>query len=490
MLAATTLSDGCYVPPVLRALVLLSAAGLAALAASPASARALATAIFDPFAASPTASAEFGRAKATGASFVRLTASWRATAPAAPAKGFAAADPSDPGYRWETLDEQIEAAVAAGLRPIVDIIVAPPWALEDGSGSPGTPVARDLGDFARAAATRYSGRFHGLPHVRYWQVWNEPNLTTQLSPQLVRGRPVAALAYRDMVNAVAAAVKGVSGSNVVVAGGVSPFRDMTPETYQQNHDWGPLTFMRAFFCLSPKLRSTCSAKARFDVWSLHPYTSGDPNHHAVLPDDVSLGDLPKLTAMIRAAVRRGHVLPQQMPQLWVTEFSWDSSPPDPGGVPPRLLKRWVPQSLYQAWRSGFSLFTWFQLNDQPLSAGPYQSGLHYSDGRSKPYLEGFRFPVVAFPRARGFYIWGRTPWSAAGSVAVEQLTGRRWRRVTTLHSDRSGIFQATLRGARTGSVRARLLRSGERSLAFSLARVPDHFYNPFGSRTGMQPGPR
>src|SRR5205823_4288812 len=149
-----------------------------------------------------------------------------------------------------------------------------------------------------------------------------------------------------------AAVKGVSSGNVVVAGGVSPFRDFTQSTYKQNHDWGPLTFMRALFCLAPRtLEPTCSAKVHFDVWAQHPYTSGDPTHHAVLPDDVSLGDLPKLKATLRAAVRAGHIAPAKMPELWITEFSWDSSPPDPRGVPTRLLDRWVPQALYEAWRN-------------------------------------------------------------------------------------------------------------------------------------------
>jgi histidinol-phosphate/aromatic aminotransferase/cobyric acid decarboxylase-like protein len=41
---------------------------------------------------------------------------------------------------------------------------------------------------------------------------------------------------------------------------------------------------------------------------------------------VSLGDLPKLRRTLAAAVRARHVSSRGSPRIWVTEFSWDSSP--------------------------------------------------------------------------------------------------------------------------------------------------------------------
>jgi hypothetical protein len=471
----------------LRAVILAAGIALAtgaALAAPPkpssrSPSHPLTTAIFDPLAAQPASRTEFARIRATGATVVRLPLRWAAVAPAARGARFDPQNPDDPAYRWQTVDAVVRAAAAARVQPILDIVTMPPWALKPGTGTPGTPVASDLGAFARAAALRYDGR-HGLPHVRYWQVWNEPNLGSQLSPQLVNGRPVGALAYRAMVNAFAAGVKPVASDNVVIAGGLAPFRDQTPATQAQDLDWGPLSFMRAFFCLSASLRSSCSTSVRFDVWSHHPYTSGGPTHHAALPNDVSLGDLPRLVATLRAAVAAGHVQPRRMPQLWVTEFSWDSNPPDPNGVPTDLLDRWVPQALYAMWRNGVSLVTWFSLDDQPLKDGIYQSGLHFPDGKPKSYLVGFRFPVVAFPRGNGFSVWGRTPTGTGATVTIEQrsATGGAWRRVASLRADASGIFQATVPGDRTGFVRARVGRQA--SLPFSLASVPDRTYVPFG----------
>jgi hypothetical protein len=274
----------------------------------------------------------------------------------------------------------------------------------------------------------------------------------------------------------------VHPDNFVIAGGLAPFRDDTPETYAQDKDWGPLSFTRATFCVSPSLRSTCRRKVRFDAWSTHPYTSGGPTHHAVLPDDVSLGDLPKMRAVLDAAQRLHKIVSPGPVGFWATEFSWDSNPPDPGGVPTKLLERWVPQALYQMWRSGVSLVTWFSLDDQPMASSPYQAGLFDVNGRPKAYLEGFRFPLVAFPRSGGIYVWGRTPFGRRGRVLIEQQVGRAWRRLGTVATDANGILEHTFGGSKVGWVRGRLIGSGEQTLPFSLTSVADHVYNPFGSQ--------
>jgi hypothetical protein len=444
----------------------------------------LETAIFDPFTAD---GGTFAEARAAGAAKVRIVVDWRAAAPADdPGASFRPADPADSHYNWTSADKQVEAAVRAGLDPIVDIATGsvPTWArLPAPAGYSGTanlPDPRALAAFAHAAAVRYGGRFEHLPRVRYWQVWNEPNLATFLKPQLVGGRPVAPDVYAQMVNAFAAAVKSVHTDNFVIAGGLAPFEDNTPETYAQAKDWGPLTFTRDVLCLSPTLQPTCKRKVRFDAWSIHPYTSGGPTHHALLADDVSLGDLGKMRAVLDAATKAHHIVSRAPVAFWVTEFSWDSDPPDPGGVPTNLLERWVPQALYQMWRNGVSLVTWFLLEDQPLSSSPYQSGLFEGNGDPKPYMEGFRFPLVAFPRGGQVYVWGRTPFGKRGRVLVEQEIQGAWKRLGIVPTDGNGIFEHTFSAHTVGWIRGRLIGSGERTLPFSLKAVPDHSYKPFG----------
>jgi hypothetical protein len=445
------------------------------------------------------------RVRATGATFVRISLNWGSVAPAMQSELAAPTDPNDLSYRWGPVDAAVSAASDAGLTPILDVEGAPSWAqqpaLAGDSKGGGTrrPDAALLGQFATAAASRYGGVTTGLPRVRYWQVWNEPNLSSNLVPQYHGTKPVSPDLYRALVNAVADSVKAVHSDNLVIAGGTAPFRDITPSVISRNRDWGPLTFMRQLLCLSKTLQPTCRSPIRFDIWGHHPYTSGGPSHHASLPDDVSLGDLAKMRAVLDAASRSGEIQSSGKVAFWVDEFGWDSNPPDPAAVPISLLKRWVPEALYRMWANGVTLGTWFLLDDQLITTSFNQTGLYFSTlksrdstklvRRAKPIREGFRFPVVAYPRSRGFYVWGRTPGGTPGRVAIEQRTGVRWSRVRVLVSNSHGIFQQVLAGSTRGFVRGRLLGTNEASLAFSLASVADRSFNPFGS-TGPKATPK
>lgn len=237
---------------------LAAAAAAASLAGTASAARPLETAVF-PEQEGP-APVTFQRIALTGATKVRLILNWRKTAPARRPAGFDPDDPADPAYRWAAFDEQVRRAADAGLAPIVSIFVAPAWA----SGSSGIvrPDPRELARFARAAALRYGGSFQGLPRVRYWQVWNEPNLEIFLSPQYVGRKPFSPRLYRRMTNQFYDAVKGVHPDNLVVAGGTAPFHDSTPVVFKVNPNWGPLTFMRELLCLSRSLKKNLRREDR------------------------------------------------------------------------------------------------------------------------------------------------------------------------------------------------------------------------------------
>ena len=91
-------------------------------------------------------------------------------------------DPDNPNYNWKTLDEAINRSRANKLTPIVDVVEAPRWAWgAPSSPEPGAgyfkPSIAALASFAAAASTHYNGRSSGHPRVKYWQLWNEPNLT-------------------------------------------------------------------------------------------------------------------------------------------------------------------------------------------------------------------------------------------------------------------------------------------------------------------------
>jgi hypothetical protein len=302
------------------------------------------------------------------------------------------------------------------------------------------------------------------------------------------GKPYSSILYRNLVNAVAPALHAVRADNIVVAGGLSPFTVNAGAT----RTMGPLQFMRSMLCMSKGSRPkrTCRTRVEFDVWSAHPYTSGGPTHHAFNPNDVSLGDLPEMSRLLRSAVAARQVASSRRVRFWVTEFSWDTKPPDPGGLPLALHARWVAQALYVMWKAGIDVVTWLQLRDDPFTRStPVQSGLWFrgrtmQQDKPKPALRAFRFPFVALHVKRGTVVWGRTPTSRPGAVVIEQRTSGsgKWRRVARLRANSAGIFTKRLAPTPArGSMRARVVSPAAKSLGFSLTNVPDRFVRPFGA---------
>ncbi len=422
-------------------------------------------------------------AQATGATYVRLSVTWRAVAPVVRPTDFVATDPTSPGYSWVGLDSVIGQAEAAGLTPILDIVSTPEWAyakLPRGVNA-GSPKAAALGEFATALATHYDGSRPDAPVAHVFQVWNEPNVSLNLNP-------VNAATYRSMVNAVADAVHSVDPTNLVVAGGLAPFGH--PKGKKQAwHSMAPLAFMRSLLCLSKGKHPhrTCSTTVHFDVWSHHPYTFGGPFGRARNPDDVSLGNLPAMRALLKAGVRLHRVVSAAPVQFWVTEFGWDTSPPRPHAAPLGLGARWTAESLHQMWLSGVSLVTWFLLEDYK-SPSQYQSGLYFhskslDDARAKPVRTAFRFPLVAYLQKKTVTVWGRDATSDKELVTIQRRhgTGGGWRTVALVRSNANGIFKASLKLKATKKDWLRAVAPGSgTSLAFSLTRPKDPHIGPWG----------
>jgi hypothetical protein len=467
-----------------RLVLAVAAVALALAVAGPAAAagRPLATAINDNGElTSPDAALAVQRMRAAGVTLVRTALDWSRIAPEQRPAAFDPTNPNDPAYDWSSFDAKVQLLKRYGLEAIAVVNYPPSWA---GGGRVPSPKVNEIGYFMLAAARRYAGLTPAIPRVRYWQVWNEPNVNLFFSPQFRNGKPYAPTLYRSVVNAVAAAVHSVHADNLVIAGGLSPFTVKRGQT----QTIGPLRFMREMLCMSkgPRPRPTCNQRSHFDIWSHHPYTSGGPTHHAFNPDDVSLGDLPEMRRLLTAAVGAAHVVSRSRVRFWVTEFSWDTSPPDRRALPLRLQARWVAQALYVMWRDGIDLVTWLALRDDPYPQMPVQAGLYFRgrsglrSDRPKPTLTAFRFPFVALRERGAITLWGRTTTARPGTVIVEHRTKGGWRRVAALRANDYGIFSARVRAPTHGSMRARLVSPSATSLPFSLARVPDRFVRPFG----------
>jgi hypothetical protein len=349
--------------------------------------------------------------------------------------------------------------VARGLTVAFSVASAggPEWI--DGPNKPASildgvwnPNARAFGAFAKAVAVRYSGHYKplgartALPRVKYYQAWGEPNLNDHLAPQWVRkhGHWVAQapVIYRRLLNAFYTSVKSVHRSNLVITAGTAPFGDPPGQGRM-----APALFVRDLLCLTRKFKRTrCPTKAHFDILAHHPYDFGGPFQKAYNRDDVSLPDLWKLIRPLHAAERLGTVVPKKSKPVWITEFSWDSRPPDPHGIGLRRRARWIEETFHELWHEGVSAIAWYLLRDQPpipSYATTYQSGLYFVGGRKKPGMEGFRFPFVVSRVGKRYAVWGIAP--RRGKVLVQERGRHGWRTLVRFHPRAHQIFTRTIR---------------------------------------------
>jgi hypothetical protein len=404
------------------------------------------------------------RADKERAQIIRLDVYWNQVAPATLPASFNASNPADPSYNWTAVDEHVRDLAAAHFRIMITIERAPTWA--EGPGIPksaqaGTwkPNAIDLGEFAKAIATRYDGSFpdpldagQSLPRVSIWQAWDEPNLPEYLSPQWSGNsasgyQPVSPNLYRSMENAFYPAVKGVSASNYVVLAGLGPYGD--PPGTASTDRMQPVEFERELLCITKQftLEGGCGGPTDFDALDSHPYGIYGPNWHAFNADDVSVPDVYKLVKVLHVAESLHTAVPAGAKGNWVTETSWDTNPPDPGGVPIQKQARWLEQALYNLWDQGVSTVLWWQLVDSPPIpnyASTYQAGTYYLNGQAKPSATSFRFPFITWRKNyKTVMTWSRSP--ATGVLSIQDRILGKWKTIARVRVSANQVFEVPVR---------------------------------------------
>jgi hypothetical protein len=131
----------------------------------------------------------------------------------------------------------------------------------------------------------------------------------------------------------------------------------------------------------------------------------------------------------------------------VTEFWWDSNPPNPSGSPLLEQARWIEQSMYLFWKAGASVAVNFVIRDsssRPDVRAGLQSGVYFQDGSPKPSLTAFRFPFVTERiNKRTLRAWGKAP--EAGKLKIQRQRGSRWLTVKKLQVGKGTVFLTKLR---------------------------------------------
>jgi hypothetical protein len=302
---------------------------------------------------------------ADGAAIMRLLVQWDLVAPQRPA---IASDPFDPSYRFDDLDEALREAQREDMEVMLTISGTPRWA---NGGRPNNVMPRQLSDltqFARAISSRYSGRNDGYPFVRFWSVWNEPNLTRFLSPQFVRGRSVAPANYARLYNAAYTGIKAGNPLAKVAIGETSPRGSDRPTGLRPDHSPGRFA----------ELVARANPRLRFDAWSHHPYPF-NPNSkpsQVVRWPNVTLASLPRFETELKRWFRRATV------PIWITEYAHQTRPPDDLGVTYATQAAYIRQAIAMARKLPYvQMFIWFVYHDD--AGQQWDSGLYARGGGAK-----------------------------------------------------------------------------------------------------------
>jgi hypothetical protein len=430
----------------------------------------------------------FNRTVDAGAGIVRLSLHWRSVA-ATPR-----ANPTSPtsyGSGFSLIDAAVRDAAARGLQILLTVNTAPDWAEGPGRSSnlplPGSwrPNPTALAQFMQAVATRYSGSFDPdgpggqprLPLVQALQVWNEPNQDTWLAPQFQGKEIIGPDQYRELLNASYPAIKAASPQTLVVTGGTSPYGDNPGGPYPPGGPRvRPVQWWEDFLCVrtaktkkkkgkkGKKQRQTryvrsanCGGRPVFDVLAHQAIdnTGKGPLQSGPSKFDVSTPDLGRVTNILRSAERLGTISGRH--PVWVTEFWWDSNPPNPVGAPLLTQARWIEQTLYLFWKAGADTAINFQIRDSseyPNTHNGFQSGLYFLDGSTKTAaLTAFRFPFVTERlNTKRVRAWGKAPES--GQLQIQRQRGARFVTLKKLQIGKGQVFKTKLRLKGKGQLRA------------------------------------
>lgn len=344
----------------------------------------------------------FAELKALRAQVLRVNLYWGGTKWAVANKQPAdPTDPGDPAYDWSLYDRLVKYAETNNIKLVLSFLFTPSWA-NGGKGKNVAPTnAKDLENFAYAAAERYSGLWTPptwqqnaalgientpLPKVSMWTAWNEPNNPLWLTPQYKRvggkWRVESAVQYAKICNAVYNGVHspflGPLQGEQVACGVTGPKGNDAPTSKRPSVD--PLTFLAA---------AKKAGMRTFDVYAHHPYVDKGSEPPTFKPTGrqarrVQLANLNLLTSEIDRFYGRK--------QLWITEYGYQTNPPDKTifGI------SWAKQALYmkQAYAIArknprIDMMLWFLIRDEP-NIGGWQSGLETRTGRKKPSWNTFR----------------------------------------------------------------------------------------------------
>ncbi len=344
-----------------------------------------------------------------------------------------------------------------------------------------TPIPASV-RYARPAPSAWTAGDSGvLPRVDLWAVWNEPNLSGWLQPQYTRKRvPVSPQVYRGLFLAAhdAFAASGHAQDQILM-GDLLPFA-RSGKTYPARVS--PLRFLRELACVNNRYRayrgkrrraraaaptsSRCPAPAWPTTRTRWPTV---PRRSRPLADDATINDLTRLDRTLKKLSRR--FVDHKMP-IWITEFGYQTDPPDPFASPIALVPRFMSESEWLAYHDRrVRSYAQYPLSDDSTAGRGlsrfhgFQSGIDSSSDRPKKFVyQAFQTPLfVRLVSRSSVEVFGGVRIANGGTASLQVALGKTFRPLATVTLNRQGYFDRTFRLSRAASRKFRLVFGTETS---------------------------
>jgi hypothetical protein len=206
---------------------------------------------------------------------------------------------------WEKYDHIVDLAEEYGIAIIARLDNPPAWSRaagnEAGTLAPPDDYA-DYGDFVYAVVSRYKGR------IRYYQIWNEPNIYPEWGEA-----PVNPEAYTRLLEVAYTRAKQADPEAIILSAGLAPTTEMTERNLED------LVFLQRMY--------DAGAKDYFDILSVQGYGLWNgPTDQRVHPDRANFSRVMLIRELM---VRNGDV----HKPIWASEVGWNALPRDFDGFP-------------------------------------------------------------------------------------------------------------------------------------------------------------
>jgi hypothetical protein len=202
---------------------------------------------------------------------------------------------------WEKYDDIVELAERYGVEVIARLSTPPDWSRAEGdkAGTFAPPDDyNDFGDFVATVVGRYKGR------IRYYQIWNEPNIYPEWGE-----RPVSARQYAELLRIAYTRAKAVDPQVVIICAPLAA----TIELDRYPHGFNDALFLQQMY--------EAGAGDYFDVLSVQDYGlwSG-PTDRRMQPRVLNYSRPLYIRDIM---VKNGDAAKS----IWLSEMNWNAVPP-------------------------------------------------------------------------------------------------------------------------------------------------------------------